>query len=284
MKVKKKYSTFRKQVLDQNTLPSASNTEFNREVETVEKYYDKVNLVGFPNVSSYPMTASMWAVPDIGQSPTSIYFKGKTSFNVGYLGWAVYGINSSHTIEGTITGSIYEKVQPSGQFYGVINSPLNVSGSYNSNGGLSVYYDGLFNLDDDNNPIFEGSIYTNFYTNLTLGPEFYLTISSASPSVSVFTEFIEKTSGPLFARLTQGVNYQKTLSLASKPSSSLLLDGYFYTHYKYKKQQFSKKEINSIDKNGRGYKWVKGSQNKKTTVDPTTGLLNNSEPVETKTI
>lgn len=284
IKVKKKYSTFRSQVLDDNTLPTSENTDFNRRVETVERYYDKVNLVGFPNVRSYPMTASMWAVPAIGESPTNIYFKGKTSFNTGYLGWAVIGIASSHTIEGTITGSIFEKVQPSGQFFGTINSPLNAVGNYNSNGGLAVYYDGLFNLDAENNPIFEGSIYTNFYTNLSLGPEFYFTITSESPSVSIFTEFIDKTSGPLFARLTQGVNYQKTLSLQNKPSSSLLLDGYFYTHYKYKKQQFSKKEINSIDSIGRGYKWVKGSQNKKTTVDPTTGLLNNSDPVETKTI
>lgn len=284
IKVKKKYSTFRTQVLDQNTLPAASNTEFNREVETVEKYYDKVNLVGFPNVNSYPMTASMWAVPAVGESPTSIYFKGKTSFNIGYLGWMVAVKTTPHTIEGTITGSIFEKLSLTNQAYGKINSPINVFGLYDPKAGYSVIYDGLFNLDNDNNPTFEGSIYTNLYTNTQIGPEFYFTLTSASPSVSIFTEFIEKTSGPLFARLTQGVNYQKNISLASKPSSSLLLDGYFYTHYKYKKQQFSHKEINSFDSTGRPLKWKKGSQNKKTTVDPQTGLLNNSDPVEVKTI
>ena len=286
IKVNKKYSVLRSNVLDNNTLSPDTNTDFNRKVQTINKSYEKINLVGLPNPTSYPMTASMWAVPDIsqGQSPTSIYFSGKTSFNVGYLGWADIAINSAHTIEGIITGSIFEKISPSVQIYGQINSPLNVSGSYDPKSSYVVFYSGLFNLDLDGNPTFEGTISTNgFYTNLQVGPEYYFVISSTGGG-SVFSEFIEKTTGPLFARLTQGVNYQKTLSLSYKPTSSVLLDGYFHTHYKYKKQQFSKKEIHSFDNTGRSFKWVKGSQNKKTTVDASTGLLDNSEPVISKTV
>ena len=95
---------------------------------------------------------------------------------------------------------------------------------------------------------------------------------------------LDKTSGPMFARLTQGVNYQKSVSDSYKPADAIPLDGYFHTHYKYKKQQFSRKEINSIDATGRTSKWKKSSQNKKTTVSPVNGLLDNTEAVESKTI
>jgi hypothetical protein len=60
------------------------------------------------------------------------------------------------------------------------------------------------------------------------------------------------------------------------------LAGYFPTHYKYKKRIFSQKEINSYDQQNSPQKWKRGSQNKKTTVDEKTGLLNNTFPVETK--
>jgi hypothetical protein len=60
------------------------------------------------------------------------------------------------------------------------------------------------------------------------------------------------------------------------------LTGYFPTHYIYKKRVFSQKEINSYDQQNAPQKWKRGSQNKKTTVDEKTGLLNNTYPVETK--
>jgi hypothetical protein len=73
------------------------------------------------------------------------------------------------------------------------------------------------------------------------------------------------------------------------PSNATLLSGYRDNHYKYTKQQFSNMEINSyqtnpITKVQTSFKWKKHSQNKKTTVDPKTGLLDNSEPVISKTV
>jgi len=68
------------------------------------------------------------------------------------------------------------------------------------------------------------------------------------------------------------------------PNNATLLNGYYTNHYKYSKQQFSLKEINSYDNTNSNFKWKKNSQNKKTTVDPTTGLLDNTDPVETKTV
>lgn len=288
IKVKKKYSTYRSHVLDDSTLQGDLNTPFNRRVQTIEKYYDKINLVGLPNVVQYPLTASMWGVPDVskGQVPASIYFKGKTSFNINYLGWNVVTQTTTHTLDGTITGSFFEKLTPSTSLYGTINAPIKASGYYDPKAGYAITYDGLFNLDLDNNPTFEGSIYVSppVYSISSIGPEFYFVLSAEDGQESIFSEFIEKTSGNLFATLTQGVNYLKTLSLSTKPDSSTLLDGYFHTHYKYKKQQFSKQEINSFDSIGNPLKWKKSSQNKKTTIDPTTGLLDNSEPVISKTV
>lgn len=286
VKVQKKYSVLRDQVLDYNTLPENLNTEFNRKYQTIEKSYEKINLVDLPKTREYPMTASMWTVPDIsaGQVPASIYFKGKISFNIGYLGWKDEYVYSSHTIDGLVNGSFFEKLSSTVHAYGTINSPMSASGSYNPNPSNPVIFSGLFNLDENNNPIFEGTISTGYYTTTAVGPEYYLTVFASSDYDSIFSEFVDKTSGPMFARLTQGVNYQKSVSDSYKPADAIPLDGYFHTHYKYKKQQFSRKEINSIDATGRTSKWKKSSQNKKTTVSPVNGLLDNTEAVESKTI
>ena len=109
---------------------------------------------------------------------------------------------------------------------------------------------------------------------------------------SIFDEFVNKTSGLIFGT-NGGYEYRKVVSLQTPVQNSELLYGYFGTHYKYKRQQFSRKEINAydstsyIDSNGRhrygkAFKWTRSSQNKKTTVESTTGLLNNSDPIELK--
>lgn len=285
--VTKKYSVFRKQVLDGNSISGDLNSEFNREIQIQSSSYETLNLIGFPTVLEYPVTASLFGPFDnIGVFYPNIYFSGKTSFNTGYLGWGTFTINYSHTIAGMITGSITETT---GFYNGIINSPLAVSGTFYPN-GYSAVYSGLFNLDDNGDPIFEGSVYNNTY-NVNPSPsipsprpEFYFNFISSDKKTSIFEEFVTSGTGTLFARLNRGVNYQKQISLSYKPSNSTLLDGYFHTHYKYKKQQFSKKEINSFDNLNNPFKWKKSSQNKKTTVDSKTGLLDNTEPVISKTV
>jgi len=286
VKVVKKYSVLRSETLDHNTLPEDLNTPFNRKYQTIQRSYEKINLVDLPGAKEYPMTASMWAVPDLsaGQSPAKIYFKGKINFDIGYLGYTDQYIYAAHTIDGLVNGTFFEKLSPDIHAYGTINSDMRVSGSYNPNPNNPVIFSGLFNLDENNNPIFEGTISTGYYTTTAVGPEYYLTIQASDNYDSIFSEFIDKTSGPMFARLTQGVNHQKLISDSYKPADAVALNGYFHTHYKYKKQQFSRKEINSIDSTGRFSKWKKSSQNKKTTVDAVTGLLDNTEAVESKTI
>jgi len=283
----KKYQVYRDKVLDKSDNSGEVLSTLNRETQTVSASYETINLVGFPNVTEYGITASMFApTGDPGTQYPNFYFSGSTSFNTGYLGWGDIAIAYDHSIYGIITGSITET---NGYYNGIISSPLIVSGIFVPNSYV-ITYSGLFNLDANNNPTFEGSVFNNQF-NLNPSPplpssrpEFYFTFMSSSPSVSIFEEFVDVGTGTLFARMNQGVNYQKQISLLYKPENSVLLNGYFHTHYKYKRQQFSKKEINSFDNSNKSFKWVKSSQNRKTTVDPSTGLLDNTDPVISKTI
>jgi hypothetical protein len=101
---------------------------------------------------------------------------------------------------------------------------------------------------------------------------------------SIFQEFKQKTAGNLFGILGPGVSYSYSASLLNYPHNATPLNGYFQTHHKHQRNQFSYREITSYDSTGRFFKWKKGSQNKKTTVNVETGLLDNSSPVETKTV
>jgi hypothetical protein len=116
--------------------------------------------------------------------------------------------------------------------------------------------------------------------NLTkFSTTFYTTDGS-----SIFDSFRYLTQGPFFGPLASAFDYRKAYSMQNYPYNAILLNGYFSNHYKYSNQQFSLKEINSYDNTNTRFKWKKGSQNKKTTVDPTTGLLDNTDPIETKTV
>jgi hypothetical protein len=99
------------------------------------------------------------------------------------------------------------------------------------------------------------------------------------------TEFSKKTQGNIFGPLGSNNSYKKEISMENYPKNAFLLHGYFPNHYKYGRKQFSMKEIASYDEDNKvSFKWKKSSQNKKTTVDPSTGLLDNSDPIETKTV
>ena len=126
--------------------------------------------------------------------------------------------------------------------------------------------------------------------------QYHLKFISSNSTSSIYQEIVSNTTqrtspvSSLFAEPRQ-VTTRKAQSLLLVPANGNMLSGYFSTHYKYKKMVFSQKEINSIenfyDQNGRpqlrSSKWKRNSQNKKTTVDPLTGNLNNTEPVERKT-
>jgi hypothetical protein len=201
-------------------------------------------------------------------------------------------VSSEHTIFGLMSGSLegLDIRQNSSSFIigNIFNPGLYISGSMINN-GKSVVYSGFFDIDNDIQS-FEGNIYgENFGNTVDDKTSYNVYFVSEAPTSSIFNRFIEYTSDALFGPLGQGLAYRKEYSMQYYPSNAVLLNGYRENHYKYSIQQFSQKEVNSYQTNANtnvqtSFKWKRSSQNKKTTVDPKTGLLDNTEPVETKTI
>jgi len=270
IEVKKSYQVHNKYNLPKSSLDDREiNVNLNGTVQTVSRSYYKINLAKLPTLYEYPMTMSF--VP----SNQVFYFSGSVGFSHsdGYDGG--YAITSSHNINGTISGSIYGFDYRNTWIDGNI-ADVKVNADYFGSSGVT--YVGNF-VNSGSIVFFEGNI-TGISPTSTYRANFYVT----DRTVSIFTEFKNKTTGPLFGPLGSGINYRKQFSMEYYPYNAKLLNGYSPDHYKYGKTQFSVKEITSYDQNNKQFKWKKGSQNKKTTVNAETGLLDNSDPVETKTL
>jgi len=263
--------------------------EFKGRTETLSKSYKKVSLAKLPTPDKYPMTASFNIL-----LPTSTYFSGNLYFDFGLRGYQSYSTKNSHGIFGLVSGSIsgVDPIQnPNSQVVllgQIFNPGLIMSGSMVNN-GMPVTYSGYFEL---NNGVqsFEGNIYGGVIANsINYMTAYRVHFLSSNPTSSIFNEFSTHTSNALFAPLGQGLNYRKIYSMENYPANFSLLSGYRDNHYRFTKRQFSRKEVNAYQTNpvtGRqtSFKWKKGSQSKKTTVDSATGLLDNTEAVVVKTI
>ncbi len=287
VKYSKKYQVYQKYVkpYDELTENEVLN-DFRGKTETIEKYYYRLNLIRLPTITEYPMTASF-----SNFFAGNIYFSGSLYFNDNLVGEYDYVTSAPHAIYGLISGAFegLDVRQSSNFVAGNVFSPgLNITGSLILN-GRPVTYSGLFGV-KDGVQTFEGNIIGENVGNTPSGKTIYaINFISSSPTSSIFNDFIENTSNALFGPLGQGLSYRKEYSMQYYPSNAVLLDGYRDNHYKYTKRQFSTKELNSyqinpITKVQTNFKWKKHSQNKKTTVDPKTGLLDNSEPVISKTV
>lgn len=286
LEYKKKY-----QVLRDCTLPMSAITEqekisgLGEKFQTVTSSYYKINIAKLPTATEYPITASLY----VGL-PNLPYFSGSLFFDAGLRGWYDYTTFTPHNIEGTFYGSLVgmdvRGLYSSSFIEGnVFNPGIKISGKYINN-GRQVRYSGFFDI-ENGVQLFEGNIYGLSLSGVRT--TYYFNFLTSNSTGSIFTEFAQKTSGDLFGPLGQGLYYRKELSMLNYPSNASLLNGYKSNHYKYSRKQFSSEEINSYQLNPfnnieTNFKWKRGSQNKKTTVDPTTGLLNNTDPVETKTI
>ena len=258
--------------------------DFRGTTETISQSYYKVNMAELPGVNKYPMTSSFI----IGT-----YFSGSLYFDAGLRGWQDYTTTSSHGIVGLMSGSVVglnvNLTNPTASGF-IFNKGLGVSGSFIDT-GKSVRYFGYFDVDNGVQS-FEGNIYTSVAGNSSL-PSSYgaynIYFTTGNPTSSIFDAFRTNAYGVLFGPLVQGLDYRKKYSMEYYPANASLLNGYMDHHYKNTKRQFSQREFNGYQTNPAtkvqsSFKWIKGSQNKKTTVDPQTGLLDNSDPIETKTI
>lgn len=284
LKVKKPFQVYRQYALSGSQLNEyEKQVNLRGTVQTITRSYYEVSIAKLPTVTEYPMYIVLG-------SHVSMSYSGSISFDIGANGITSSLQTGSHTLNGFLMDSISgvqndQSPLIGSVFDGTIISPLKISGSFVPNISGSVTYNGMFSANDDATEFyFSGSI--SFTTsplpsNLERG-YFDIRFISAIPTASIFDEFIYKTYGTLFGVANGGIRYRRDVSLQNTPINSERVLGYFPTHYKYKKRVFSQKELNSYDQQNRPQKWKRGSQNKKTTVDDKTGLLNNTFPVETK--
>jgi hypothetical protein len=267
IKLKKQYQVYNKYNIPTNTASLNDheiNVNLNGTVQTISSFYYKINLAKLQEITSYPTVISY----------ENVYYSGSVSFTpsspISHI------ISSAHSLNGMIvSGSVWGSTGN-----GVILSPgISITADYVSSypmiyTGTFTYSGGIYH--------FVGSIFGGVPATLNLAK--YNTTFLSSGTGPVTDDFKYNTAGAFFGSLVSGINYRKEYSMAYYPKNAELLNGYFSNHYKYSKQQFSVKEINSYDNTNKAFKWKKNSQNKKTTVDVHTGLLDNTEPVETKTV
>ncbi len=281
------------QVFNKYNLPSASLTDYekninlNGSVQTITKEYQKTNLAPLPEITEYPMTMSFSMV-----SPSaSFYFSGSLGFSVNVQGTQIYTASFSHTITGKVTGSISgidPRLNLTFANAEILSVGLHVDAISYATSGAFMYF-GDFSM--------SGSV-QRFVGNVKYFPDsnpayptqrgtyigYNVVFSSMHGAASIFDEFFAVTSvGNLVFQRNGGLEYKLEQSKKNYPVNAKPMLGYFPTHYKYTGKQFSHKMVNSYDQSNTPVKWKKGSQNKKTTIDPSSGLLDNTDPVETKT-
>jgi len=264
---KKQYQIYNQYALPKSSLDDyEKNVNLDGTVNTVSRSYYKTNLARLPMVYEYTLNIT----------PANIInFSGSINLNFGLVtGTAIYSSSMNHDIEGTIYGPVGNP-SPTFPQSAIISPGMYITASYS--GPNSVIYSGYFSV-SGSTQLFIGTIQG------TSTSVYNATFVSKDPEVSVFDAFRTKTYGLVFGPYRYGTSYRKTVSMANYPYNAEILNGYYHTHYKYTRQQFSQKDINLQDQSTNSFNWKKGSQNKKTTIDPTTGLLDNSDPVETKTV
>jgi hypothetical protein len=247
--------------------------DLNGTVQTVSSSYYKINLAKLPTLYEYKDVISIYTASFSGSINIDVGFVGSTS---PYLDFT-----SSHTIDGLLQTCTLGGAGGSSYIY----SPgINVRATYLST--QPIQYNGYFGPYDPSTGtcVFSGSIFG--YTQGQVGATKFSASFYTDPveGSSIFDIIRYRTYGPFFGPLAAGINYRKAYSMEYYPNNAALLNGYFIDHYKFTRKQFSLVEINSYDLENAPLKWKKNSQNKKTTIDPKTGLLDNSDPVETKTV
>ena len=270
IKLKKQYQVYNKYNLSTNTSSLNDheiNVNLNGTVQTISSSYYKINLVKLPEITSYITTISY----------EDIYYSGSVSFTPASTGSSIsHTISSAHSLNGRIvSGSVWGSAGNGV----IISTGILINADYVS--AYPMIYTGNFGYSGGTYH-FSGSIFGGVPAALNLAK--YNTTFLSSDTGPVTEDFKYRTEGAFFGSLASGINYRKSYSMEYYPQNAQLLNGYFNNHHKYGKKQFSIKEINSYDNTNTPFKWKKNSQNKKTTVDVNTGLLNNSDPIETKTV
>ena len=252
--------------------------------QIVSKSFEAVNLSRFPLLYQYPIAPTMVLhTVDVGvqSQRTELNFSGSLMFQTGTDMWASVGQiigpstyfydttlstsvppitldgvirMSPNVISGSLTGQIEDDIGIRGQI--LTPSVVHLSGSYN----FSTH-------------VFSGRLILD--TASPLQCVFY----TIDRSVTIFDVFQSNTKGELFASIDDtSYSYRLAISLQNIPSGSRPLNGYYKTHYRFKKPVFSRSVVRVPSADGTIAHFRKGLQTQRTTVQEN-GLLDNSPPV-----
>jgi hypothetical protein len=277
------------QIYNKHVSPKSPFTSYEeRSAQTITRSYSVVSLASLPVANSYPITMSFF------DGYTPFYFSGSLNMSGAYglVGAGALSSSRAHTLTGTVYGKISgidprSLYNPSAWIPSTINSPgLQVTATFSSASialppvSSSVVFTGNFSM-MNGIQMFSGTVsYIAVVPRLSTLANYNTMLFSTG---SIFDQLRASAYGPLFGPIGSGISYRKEISMTNYPENSALLIGYHFDHYKNGKKEFSQKIVNSIDSNGAPFKWKKNSQTITTTVDPSSGLLNNSQPVEIAT-
>lgn len=256
-----------------------TNCDGNR-YTTFSQSFEVVNISQFPVLYQYPIT------PNLRLQTTDQYtLANRTEFSgftgsISFFAWDQPPASSSGThivdaitlgglvvIRGTAvsdnvytTDAIGKIIEPIG-IYGKTTGQVRISGSYNRHTG-------------------EFSGYVLLPNGTAMDSYFYVNASDRS----IFDLLKSNTTGRLFKGITDSsYTYRRAISYQNVPAGSRPLNGYHFTHRRYKKPTVSKAEVKIVDDSGRfNGTYKRGLQTQKTTVQAETGLRDNSPAIVIK--
>ncbi len=255
----------------------------NGRYQIVSRSFEAVNLSRFPLLYQYPTTPTMvlhTVDVNVPTQRTEFNFSGSITCQDGFIGFTDPGtyIGNSTYVYNTTAWTWY----PPMLIDGVISTaPTVLSGSLSGRivGGIGlrglipspaiVHLSGSYNASSF---MFVGRVIVD--TTSPLQCAFY----TIDPSETIFDTFRSNAIGDLFGSIDDSsYAYRLAISLQNIPAGSRPLNGYYRTHYRYKKPMFSRSMVHVPSVNGAMY-FRKGLQTQQTTVQEN-GLMDNSPPV-----
>ena len=236
----------------------------------VKKYWNQVSVAKFPMLMTIPFDSSLTlrSINDATSSlSTTFSFTGSLSGSGLIPSMGSTFISAPLVFNGQATAA---NVISSSVNSGSIFLPLGLQGTMTAGtASLTGTYNSV-------TKIFSGSF------TLKTGAAFTGSFYSLDPKVSVANYMLKTTTGNLFSYLrnTELAN-RKGVAALNIPYNSTALNGYYHTHFKYKKSIFSKKRLKLFATNSQtivGY-FKRGSQTQKTTIQSGSGLFDNSLPI-----
>jgi hypothetical protein len=229
------------------------------EFKTIIHPYEQVNISKFPTVTTIPdfkiIAANMNFIGSISGITLSggNYLSGPVSNDVTLVGsFQNYGLDANMVSSSLVSGSANVRLGITATIRSGSNFQVNAIDVYNSN-----------------------------YQVYLLNGMMTASLSSLDSDTSLFDILVGNASGFFFSRIRDSAySYRHNLSSQNSPLNSYPLNGYYGTHYKYKKSLNNRNPMVTLDNYSRPSGiFKKGLQTERTTIQSGSGILDNSLPV-----